>query len=260
MRCMTTRKPYGRSVAGPFYLRWVYPALMVWLGSTSGVIAGESSKEFWPEIDTWLRLTPAWRLSMFVPISKNIETHYREGNLILQGDYAFWKMRPRNKTRLFDENRAQQMKRLLIRGGYLGGKSLGDNGEAYTEYAMLAELHVRTPIKGGFLISHRLRTDLRWLGEDHAFSQRLRYRLQAEKEYTAGRWSIVPYGNGEMYYDSRYNTANRIRTMAGATVAWTTRIAIEGNWTYQHDTRSSVETTNAFNLILHVFFETRHAK
>jgi hypothetical protein len=256
---MKTRKPYGRGVAGPFFLRWVCLALMVWLGSTRTVIAGESSKEFWPEVDLWLKLTPAWRLSMFVPISKNIETHYREGNLILQGDYAFWKMSPRNKTRLFDENRAQQMKRFMIRGGYLHGKSLGDSGEAYTEHAMLAELHVRTPIKGGILLTHRVRTDLRWLGDDHAFSSRLRYRLQMEKEWTAGRWSFVPYGNGESYYDSRYNTANRIRTMTGASVAWSPRIAIEGNWTYQHDSRSSVETTNAFNLILHVFFERRHA-
>jgi hypothetical protein len=216
--------------------------------------------EFWPEVDVWLRLTTAWRLSMFVPISKNLETHYREGNLILQGDYAFWKMSPRNKTRLFDENRAQQMKRLLIRGGYLGGKSLGDNGEAYTEYAMLAELHVRTPIKGGILISHRLRNDLRWLGDDHAFSSRLRYRLQLEREFTAGRWSIVPYANAEPYYDSRYHTVNRTRWIGGASVAWSTRFAIETNWTYQHDTRSSVTNLNAMNVIFHLFFETRHAR
>jgi hypothetical protein len=257
---MKTRKPYGRSVAEPFFLRWICLTLMVWLGATRAVIAGESSMEFWPEVDLWLRLTPAWRLSMFVPISKNLETHYREGNLILQGDYAFGKMKPRNKTRLFDENRSQQMRRILIRGGYLGGKSLGDNGEAYTEYAMLAELHVRTPIKGGFLISHRLRTDLRWLGDDHEFSSRLRYRLMVEKEFTAGRWSIVPYWNAEPYYDSRYNTVNRTRWIGGASVAWSPRFALEGNWTYQHDTRSSVTNLNALNVILHLFFETRRAK
>ena len=235
-------------------------ALIVWLGSTKLVAAEESSQEFWPEVDLWLRLTPAWRLSMFVPITKNVETHYREGNLILQGDYAFGKMSRRPNTRLIDENRSLQMKRFLVRSGYLGGKSLGDNGEAYTERAMLAELHVRTPFQGGFLLTHRVRSDLRWLGPDFEFSNRWRYRLQVEKEYSAGRWSIVPYGNGESYYDSSYNTANRIRTMAGASVAWSPRFAIEGNWTYQHDTRSSVTTINAFNLILHVFLETRRVK
>jgi hypothetical protein len=233
---------------------------MIWFGPTRAVIAGESSKELWPEVDLWLRLTPAWRLSMFVAISKNLDTYYREGNLILQGDYAFRKMNPRHNTRLLDENRAQQMKRLLIRGGYLGGKSLGDSGEVYTEYGMLAELHVRTPIKGDILVSHRLRADMRWLGDGHELSNRLRYRLMVEKEYMAGRWSIVPYASGELYYDTRYSIVNRTRWIGGASVAWSPRFALEGNWTYQHDTRSSVTNLNALNVILHVFFETRYAK
>jgi hypothetical protein len=157
---------------------------------------------------------------------------------------------------LFDENRAQQMKRFLIRGGYLGGKSLGDNGEAYTEYAMLAELHVRTPIKGGILVSHRLRTDLRWLGDDHEFSSRLRYRLMVEKEFKAGQTSIVPYVNIEPYYDSRYAIVNRVRLIGGVTGAWSPRYALEGNITYQNDSRSSVTNLYALNVILHLYFDT----
>ena len=52
----------------------------------------------------------------------------------------------------------------------------------------------------------------------------------------------------------------RIRTMAGTSVAWSRRFALEGNWNHQHDTRWSVTTINAFNLILQVFFETHRAK
>jgi hypothetical protein len=43
-------------------------------------------------------------------------------------------------------------------------------------------------------------------------------------------------------------------------VGWSPRFAIETNWTYQHDTRSSVTNLNAVNVIFHLFFETRHAK
>jgi len=257
---MPTRKPCGRRVAGTFFLRWICLALMVWLGSTRAVIAGESSQEFWPEVDTWLRLTPSWRLSAFVSISKNIETAYREGNLIVQGDYAFRTIPRARITRLMDEDRAMQMKRFLVRVGYLGGQSLGDNGQAYKEYGMLTELHVRTPIKGGVLLSHRLRSDLRWLGDSHEFSSRLRYRLMAEKEFTTGGSSIVPYVSGELYYDTRYGIVNRTRWIGGASVAWSKRFAIEGNYTYQHDTRSSVTNLGALNLILHLYFETRRAK
>jgi hypothetical protein len=235
-------------------------ALMVWLGSTKLVAAEESSQEFWPEVDLWWRLTPAWRLSVFVPLTKNTETEYREGNVILQGDYAFGQMSERRKTRVMDENRAQQMKRFLVRSGYLGWKSLGDGGESYSEHSLLEEFHMRTPIKGDILISHRLRTDLRWLGSDAEFSSRFRYRLMVEKNWTAGRWSMVPYANGEAYYDSRYEAVNRTRWIGGASVSWSPRFSVETNWTYQHDTRSSVTKLNALNVILHLFFETRHAK
>jgi hypothetical protein len=102
---------------------------LVWLGATGGTVADESSKEFWPEVDLWLRLSPAWRLSMFAAISRNIETDYREGNLLLQADYAWGMTRLLSWRRLMDESRAQQMKARLVRWGYLGGRSLGDNGE-----------------------------------------------------------------------------------------------------------------------------------
>jgi len=105
-------------------------------------------------------------------------------------------------------------------------------------------------------VSHRLRTDLRWLGDDPEFSTRWRYRLMVEKEVTAGRASFVPYVNVEPYYDSRYETVNRVRLIGGTSVAWSPRVALEGNVTYQHDTRSSVTHLYALNVILHVFFET----
>ena len=145
---------------------------------------------------------------------------------------------------------------MLVRAGYLGGKSLDDQGEAYTEKTLFAEAHARTPIKGGLLVSHRLRTDLRWLGSDDPdFSNRWRYRLMIEKELAKGRASFVPYVNVEPYFDSRYDTVNRVRLIGGTSAAWSSRYAVEGNVTYQHDTRSSVTNLLALNLILHVYFE-----
>jgi hypothetical protein len=217
--------------------------------------AGEPTLEFWPEIDVWWRLSPAWRLSLFVPISENIESGYREGNLILQAD-CVWGVARKGKTRLFDEARAAQMRRYLVRGGYLGGSSLDDDGEAYTERTAFGELHARTPIKGGILLSQRLRTELRWLGKGSDLSNRWRYRLQAEKEFEAGRASIVPYANVEPYYDSRYDTVNRIRVIPGASVSWSRWWAAEGNVTYQYDSRSSTTHLLALNVILHVYFDT----
>ena len=64
-------------------------ALLIWLAAAGSARADPPSTEFWPEIHTWLRLSPAWRLSVFVPLAENLDTHYREGNLILQADYAW---------------------------------------------------------------------------------------------------------------------------------------------------------------------------
>jgi hypothetical protein len=107
-------------------------AVLCWLMAGVPARAGQPQLEFWPEVDAWWRVSPSARLALLVPISKNVETEYREGNLILQGDYAWGGTHFRHQRRLLDENRAQHMKRMLVRGGYLGGKSLGDKGDAYT--------------------------------------------------------------------------------------------------------------------------------
>jgi hypothetical protein len=57
-------------------------AAVLWLAAAGPAAAQDVAKEFWPEIDAWWRLSPTWRLSLFVPISENLDTHYREGNLI----------------------------------------------------------------------------------------------------------------------------------------------------------------------------------
>jgi hypothetical protein len=244
--------------SSPTIGRWVRVVCLVLIASLSGLGAAagqDSNHEFWPETDIWLRVSPAWRASLFVPLSKNIETNYREGSLILQADYAFGTTHNRLRRRLLDENRAQAVKLVLVRSGYLVGRSLDDGGQAYNEDTAFLEMHVRIPLKGAFLLSHRLRADLRWLGEDSTFSNRWRYRLQLEKDFALAHGSFVPYVNAEPYYDSRYATVNRLRLIAGTSVAWWARWALEGNFTYQHDSEMSPTVLHAVNVIVHIFFE-----
>ena len=105
-------------------------AFLIWVAAAGSAGADPPTRESWPEIDTWLRLSSAWRLAVFVPLAENLDTHYREGNLILQADYG-WAESKRTR-RLVDEDRAQKMQIWLLRGGYLGGKSLDDHGAEYT--------------------------------------------------------------------------------------------------------------------------------
>ena len=223
-------------------------------------MAQNSSFEFWPETDIWYRLTPSWRFSTFIPITKYNESKNRDLNIYMHVDYSWGKTKHLLNMRVMDANRAQQIKGYMVRGGYMKGWSLGENAGEYTEDMLFAEIHRRTPLKGKVLLTSRFRTDLRWVGQDPTFSYRFRVRVMLEKEYKMGTGSIVPYVNAEPFWDSRYSTFSRVRVIGGATLGWGSRFAYEGNVTYQYDENYSTANMYALNIILHVFFEAKHGE
>jgi hypothetical protein len=226
------------------------------LVAVCSLVAQNTSNEFWPETDIWYTLSPSWRLSLFVPITKYNESKHRDLNIYLQADYKWGKTKYIAVRRLLDENREQQLKAWMARGGFMEGWSLEETRE-YTEDMLFAEIHRRIPLKGQILLSHRLRVDARWVGEDPAFSYRIRYRVMVEKEFIGRHSSIIPYVNFEPYWDSRYSAFNRVRAIGGAMASWGPRVAFEGNITYQYDYHYDTDNLFALNLILHVFFESR---
>lgn len=229
--------------------------LLLYISILNSGFAQDSSKEFWPELDVWYKLTPSWRASVLIPISRNIETNYREGSFVCQMDYSWGKPKRIIFMRMLNEEEAERIKNKMIRGGYLTGVSLDDKGQTYSENTAFTEFHYRIPVKGSFLITNRLRVDLRWMGNENEFSQRYRYRFMIEKELKAKKVSFVPYINAETFYDSRFDTINRFRGIAGTSVSWSNRFAIEANFTYQYDSKSSVTNLYATNLILHLYLQ-----
>jgi len=238
-------------------LRQFFLVIFLLLGASHSAVSQNTSYEFWPETDIWYRLSPSTRLSAFVPVTKYNESKYRDLNIYLQADYAWGKSKHLFARRLMDENRIQELKVWLLRGGFMEGWSLGENAGNYTEDMLFAEIHRRIPIKGKILLSHRIRTDLRWVGEDPQFSYRLRYRMMIEMELK--NFSIVPYINAEPYWDSRYKSFNRIRLVGGATIPLSPRFAFESNITYQYDSHYDAPNMYALSFILHIFFETRQS-
>ncbi len=178
----------------------------------------------------------------------------------MQADYVWGKTKHTVIRRLIDDNRAEQLKAWMVRGGLMEGRSLGENADEYKEHMLFTEIHKRIPVKGGITISQRFRTDCRWLGQDGVFSYRFRYRIMAEKEYKARRGSFVPYVNSEFFWDSRYTTISRFRLIGGATADRGSGFACEANLTYQYDDTYNTANLYALNIILHVFFERKHAK
>lgn len=222
--------------------------------------AQNSSFEFWPETDVWYRLNPSWRLSTFIPITKYNESINRDINIYLHVDYS-WGHTPKPIfRRLVDQEKKQIMKVWMVRGGFMEGWNLPNNSNNYSEDMLFAEFHRRIPLKGDVLLSHRLRMDTRWLGEDNDFSYRFRYRLMVEKEFKSGDYSIVPYVNIEPYWDSRYSKVVKTRAIGGFTTSWGSKYALEGNITYQYDETYATENLYALNIIVHIFFEKNQNK
>jgi hypothetical protein len=238
-----------------YNLKLICTVLFMNLCVNQSGFAQNSSIEFWPETDIWYRLNPSWRLSAFIPITKYNESKNRDLNIYLHIDYAWGHTKHIIHRRLVDQEKEQIMKIWMVRGGFMEGRSLGENAGNYIEDMLFAEIHRRIPIQGDFLLSHRFRFDTRWLGQDNDFSYRLRYRLMVEKEYKSGNYSIVPYLNIEPYWDSRYSKITKTRAIGGVTTNWGSKFALEGNVTYQYDQTYDTETLYALNIILHIFFE-----
>lgn len=245
---------------GRYNLEFVYLVLFMSLTATNTSVAQNYSVEFWPEVDIWYRISPNWRLSSFVPITKYNESKNRDLNIYLQVDYAWGHTENFIYSRLVDQEREQLMKIWMVRGGVMKGWSLSENESSYSEDMFFAEIHKRTPIKGEVLLSQRFRMDNRWLGEDNNFSYRFRYRLMVEKEYKYRNHSIVPYLNAEPYWDSRYAKITKIRAIGGVTTSWNSKYFIEGNITYQYDENYVTQNLFALNIILHIFLEKNQNK
>jgi hypothetical protein len=236
-------------------LRHFFLIIFILANPIHSAIAQKNSFEFWPETDIWYKINSSWRLSAFVPITKYNESKYRDLNIFLQADYKWGTTRHSIYMRLTDASRMEKVKAWMVRGGFMEGWSLGENAGNYTEDMLFGEIHKRMPLKGNILISHRIRVDTRWVGEDDKFSYRFRYRAMLEKEYTTANSSLVPYVNAEFYWDSRYGNIAKTRLIGGATVNWGPRFAYEANLTYQYDTHYDSQNLYAFNVILHIFFE-----
>lgn len=231
-------------------------ALLMWVFTFMNVSAQKTSFEFWPEADVWYKITPGFRLSSFAAVTRYLESDTRDFNLTLQADYAFGNSKRFFFTRTSDQNRAQTLKVWMARGGYMGGWSLYDNAETYNEAMLFGEVHRRILLKRQVLFSQRIRMDNRWLGQDPKFSYRFRYRAMLEREFLSGKTSTIPFISAEPFWDSRYDLFNRVRVIAGTTISWKSRFALEGNITYQYDSKSSSPNVLAFNAILHLYFET----
>jgi uncharacterized protein DUF2490 len=113
-----------------------------------------------------------------------------------------------------------------------------------------------------FAIHDRHLDEFRFINGD--FSMRFRNRLRLERDLALGRRSLIPYCSGEIYYDTRFNTFNRLRLTAGLEFCFKRRTSallnirrqntLDFYYVWQHDSRSSPTRVEAVGITFAIHF------
>lgn len=208
-------------------------------------------REFWPEIDVYIELTPTLRLNLLGTVSKSVEdgeirnSQAYEGQIGAHIDYI-------------------PNKHVILRTGYRFGSSVRNSSDPYKEHRLLTEQTLRQLLPGGLLLSDRNREDFRFVNGD--FSFRYRNRVTVEREfYLFRKRPITPYVSGELFYDTRYDTWNRNRYAVGVQTSLRRgpvrkmllpkrQIILDLYFMRQNDSRSDRPHVNALGAALSFYF------
>jgi len=208
-------------------------------------------KEFWPEVDVYIKVKPKVRLYLIGTISKSVEdgelrnAQGYEGQIGVHVDYI-------------------PNKHVIFRAGYRYGTAVGSNSDPFKEHRLLTEQTLRKLLHGDFLLSDRNREDFRFVNGDFSFRYRNRVTLEREVHLFKGR-SITPYASEEVFYDTRYNTWNRNRFAVGVQQSLRRgplrkmllperQIILDLYYMRQNDSRSDIPHVNAIGAALAFYF------
>jgi len=208
-------------------------------------------KEFWPEVDVYIKVKPKVRLYLIATISKSVEdgelrnAQGYEGQIGVHIDYI-------------------PNKHVIFRAGYRYGTAVGSNSDPFKEHRLLTEQTLRKLLPGDFLLSDRNREDFRFVNGDFSFRYRNRVTLEREVHLFKGR-SITPYASGEIFYDTRYDTWNRNRFGVGVQQSLRRgplrkmllperQIILDLYYMRQNDSRSDIPHVNAIGAALAFYF------
>jgi hypothetical protein len=197
------------------------------LGSTAA--RSETSGEFWPEFNAFLKLNERTRAFLLATTSRlDADAHPAEtrgdptdGTFGVHLDYSLMPVfRPKLREQDWARNRY-----LWTRVGYQYSRSFGDSdaGNSFRENRGIFEMTARTPpLAGSLEWIARVRWDLR-RRDVETFSV-YRLRLGVERQFDVRGHATTPYLSAEAHYDTRYNEWKQMRYQAGA------EVVIDGPW------------------------------
>lgn len=217
------------------------------LAAAGQATAGDSSLDIVPEGDVYLRLDDTTRLSLLVRVIKNLD----EGSTVGQvGAHFDITLKPPLRRRLRGGD-WERDRYFWISVGYRFLDDL-DGGTGHTERRGIVEATTRVFLSRVMWLTNRVRVDARDV--EDGFSTRFRYRLGIEREWVVAGVTVLPYAQGEIFYDTRFDSWHRQRYHAGAEIEMTQQLRVEPYYARQEDQRSSPAHLNRIGLVLKLHY------
>jgi len=208
-----------------------------------GAKAQSSQSQFWPEVDTYIKLDSRMRL-MFMASRTTDGSTYDSAQIGANLDIT---LKPIRRV-LVQSNDSSKRTYLTFGIGYRYLTNL----DKPSENRALLELTPRYYLPLGILASDRNRFELRIISGN--LTWRYRNRLNLERSFNIKSLRFTPYAQGEVYYYSQYGLWNKDSYGFGLIFPVHRRFEIKPYFQHDNDSRSSTPHVDAFGLTLYLYF------
>jgi hypothetical protein len=225
---------------------WILPATAMLVLFFAQPARGQT-KQFWPEIDVFVKINPRVRLYFMAAGTKE---NGKNTDVDLGASIDFF-TKPLRKLRRVGVLQVDESKSnlLLFRVGY----HYIPSRQGPAESRIVLEGSPRVPLKAGAVFSNRNRVEFRFINGE--FSWRFRHRLGIERTFAIRKYEITPYARAELYYDGTYKKWSRTALTAGCVFPVRKRSEIEAYFEHQNRTETSPNRQlNAIGVQLNLSF------
>jgi len=217
----------------------------------AGAAKAEETSELWPELSGFWQLNERSRAYVDAAYALGKESDVKSLDLAAYLDVSLKPI-----ARLRQDLLAQDWQRnkyLWARIGYDRVFEATDaNGAEVVENRGVIALYGRIPLPASTWLETRTRADFRWIGDD--YSNRYRFRLDLSREFTVLDHAVVPYGNFEWFYDTRFDDWTRTLATLGAEVTLTDHFRYELYLARQADRVPERKDLNALGVVLKWYY------
>jgi hypothetical protein len=211
--------------------------------------AQSTGDEFRPELGVYVRAGELLRVEFVDFGASNSSTHSWQGNFAY---YVNVGLRPILRRRVREHPDVYRNRYLSMRAGYLYQTSL-TSGQSSAGNIGILELTARHALPWDLVIIDRNRGEFRFIKGD-AFYSRYRNRLRLERDVKFRRFTFTPYGYGEIFFDTRYDSLTPNRFAAGVEFPVARHMVFDPYYMRQNGSHNNPPHLNTFGFRWNLYF------